>query len=371
MRVAIDAIPLLVRSAGVKNYLYHWTRQLQRLSGDVEIDLFPFLNGPYALDHEKSAVGRLTTYARLGLLFGMNRVPFNISGWISPRADVFHTCKVLNPPRRAKLTATIHDLTCWLLPETHSPANVLGDKRFAEKILQRADGLIAVSEATRLDAIRVLGIAERKIRTIYSGVTDRFFQVTAQDAEAVRARHGLSRPYLLFVGAIEPRKNLETLLDAHGDLTASVREEFDLVVAGPPGWKTEKTLARLRQSERGIRYLGYVPEPDMPGLFAGATAFVYPSLYEGFGFPIAQAMAAGTPVITSAVSAMPEIVGEAGVLVDPRSRMELRDAMQALLTSPPRRAELIRLGRKNAQRFSWAECARQSLEFFRDVAARS
>ena len=132
MRVAIDAIPLLVRSAGVKNYLYHWTRHLQELAGDVEIDLFPFLNGPHALDHEKSAVGQIATWARLGLLFGMNRVPFNVSGWIGPRADVFHTCKVLDPPRRVKLTATLHDLTCWLLPETHSPANVLGDKQIPE-----------------------------------------------------------------------------------------------------------------------------------------------------------------------------------------------------------------------------------------------
>jgi glycosyltransferase involved in cell wall biosynthesis len=370
MRVAIDAIPLLVRSAGVKNYLYHWTRHLQELAGDVEIDLFPFLNGPHALDHEKSAVGQIATWARLGLLFGMNRVPFHVSGWIGPRADVFHTCKVLDPPRRAKLTATLHDLTCWLLPETHSPANVLGDKRFAERILKRADGIIAVSEATRVDAIRILGIPEKKIRTIYSGVAGEFFRVTPADAEAVRSRHGLNRPYLLFVGTIEPRKNVETLLDAYGDLPASIREEFQLVLAGPPGWATEKTLARLRQPGPGIRYLGYVAEPDIPGLFAGATVFVYPSLYEGFGFPIAQAMAAGAPVIASAVSAMPEIVGEAGVLIDPRSRAELRDAMHALLTSLPRRMELIRLGRINARRFSWATCARESQQFFRDVAGQ-
>jgi glycosyltransferase involved in cell wall biosynthesis len=127
-------------------------------------------------------------------------------------------------------------------------------------------------------------------------------------------------------------------------------------------------MARLRQPSPGVRYLGYVAEQDLPGLFAGATAFVYPSLYEGFGFPVAQAMAAGTPVITSSVSALPEIAGGAAILVDPRSEEDLRAAMQQLLTSPSERGRRIELGRENARRFSWVECARQSLRFFEDVA---
>jgi len=126
-------------------------------------------------------------------------------------------------------------------------------------------------------------------------------------------------------------------------------------------------LARLTEPSMGIRYLGYVPEPDLPGLFAGATAFVYPSLYEGFGLPVAQAMAAGTPVITSSVSSLPEIAGGAALLVDPRSEAELRGAMREMLTSPSKRAELSALGRANASRFSWPECARQSLRFFERV----
>jgi alpha-1,3-rhamnosyl/mannosyltransferase len=282
--------------------------------------------------------------------------------------NVFHSCKLMNPPRRAKLTATIHDLTCWLLPETHSPANVAADKRFAERILQRADALIAVSEATRNDAVRILKLVPEKIRVIHHGVADPFFRVTPGDSEAVRTRHGLHRPYLLFVGTIEPRKNVDLLLKAYEGLPSSIREEFDLALAGPPGWAQAETMARLRQPSPGVRYLGYVAEQDLPGLFAGATAFVYPSLYEGFGFPVAQAMAAGTPVITSAVSALPEIAGGAAILIDPRSEGELRGAMQEILTSPSERGRLIELGRENARRFSWVECARQSLRFFEEVA---
>jgi alpha-1,3-rhamnosyl/mannosyltransferase len=367
LQITIDAVPLLVRSAGVKNYLYYWTQHLRQESRGTEIRLFPFLGEPRKLDHEDSMTGPWTTRARLGLIYLLNRFPNDISGWIDPDTDVFHSCKLINPPRRAKLTATVHDLTCWLLPETHSRANVAADKRFAERIFRRADGLIAVSEATRNDAVRVLKLAPEKIRVIHHGVTDPFFQVTRGDAETARKRLGLDRPYLLFVGTIEPRKNVGLLLQAYGGLPLSVREGFDLVIAGPPGWSQAETMARLRQPSPGVRYLGYVAEQDLPGLFAGATAFVYPSLYEGFGFPVAQAMAAGTPVITSGISALPEISGGAAILIDPRSEEELRGAMLRILTSPSERGTRIELGRQNARRFSWADCARQSLQFFEDV----
>ena len=370
IRVTIDAVPLLVRSAGVKNYLYYWTRHLQQEARGVDIRLFPFLDHVHRLNHEGSVANPITTRMRLGMLFLLNRFPNDISGWMDPHADVFHTCKLLNPPRRAKLTATVHDLTCWLLPETHAPANVAADKLFAERILKRADALIAVSEATRGDAIRILNLPPEKIRVIHHGVADPFFQVKPGDAAAVRSRHGLERPYLLFVGTIEPRKNVDRLLNAYRDLPPSTRDEFDLVLAGPPGWAHTETMARLRHPAPGVRYLGYVAEPDLPGLFAGATAFVYPSLYEGFGFPVAQAMAAGTPVITSSVSALPEIAGGAARLIDPLSEAALRDAIQEMLTSPSRRDRWIELGRANARRFSWLDCARQSLQFFEEVAGQ-
>jgi glycosyltransferase involved in cell wall biosynthesis len=367
LRISIDAVPLLVKSAGVKNYLYYWTRHLRQESRGPEIRLFPFLGTPRGLDHEDSMTGPWSTRARLGLIYLLNCFPNDISGWMDSKTDVFHSCKLMNPPRRAKLTATVHDLTCWLLPETHSPANVAADKRFAERILRRADSLIAVSEATRNDAIRILKLAPEKIRVIHHGVADLYFGVTPRDAEAARKRLGLHRPYLLFVGTIEPRKNVDLLLQAYAGLPQSIRDEFDLALAGPPGWAQAQTMARLREPPPGVRYLGYVAEEDLPGLFAGATALVYPSLYEGFGFPVAQAMAAGTPVITSAVSALPEIAGGAAILIDPRSEEALRGAILQILTSPSERDMRIELGRENAKRFSWVECARQSLRFFEDV----
>ena len=233
MRVTIDAVPLLVRSAGVKNYLYYWIQSLRQQAHDVDIQLFPLLGEPDRLNHEGSMADAFTTRLRLGMLFLLNRFPNDIAGWMDPDADVFHTCKLLNPPSRSKLTATIHDLTCWLLPETHLAANVAADKLFADRILRRADGIIAVSEATRDDAVRILKLPPERFRIIHHGVGEVYFQVKPEDAAAARSRLGLKRPYVLFVGSIEPRKNVDLLLNAFDKLPLSVRMEFELVLAGP------------------------------------------------------------------------------------------------------------------------------------------
>jgi glycosyltransferase involved in cell wall biosynthesis len=370
LRIAIDAIPLLVRSAGVKNYLFYWILHLRQRLGDRQVLLFPFLDRLPDLDHEGSIAGPVGTLARQGLLYALNLQPNHAWDWIGPRTDIFHTTKLLHPPRRPRLTAHLHDVTCWLLPEFHQPANVAAEKRFAERVWKRADGLIAVSESTRRDAVRVLGLNPEIIQVIYPGVPLPFFEATAESAVPTCHRYGLERPYALYVGTVEPRKNLDRLLDSWQGLPASVRESYDLVAAGPEGWQSAETMARLRGPAPGVRYLGYVPEPDLPSLTAGATVFVYPSLYEGFGFPVAQAMAGGVPVITSNLSSLPEITGGAALLIDPRSVAEMRAALERLLTSPATRAQLAQAGRVQAQRFRWDVCARQSVEFFQKVLGR-
>ncbi|MGA2037683.1 MAG: glycosyltransferase family 1 protein [Bryobacteraceae bacterium] len=370
MRITIDALPLLFRSAGVKNYLYYWTRHLQRQPA-ADVHLFPALGQATSLDHRRAQAGHIPTLLRLGLFFLMNRLPAGFSQPWFPATDVFHSTRILYPPRRAKLTATIHDLTCWLLPDAHLPATVAFDQRFAEQVWKRADGLIAVSESSRDDAARLLGIPREKMEVIYPGVPEPYFSIDRPEVRRVRDELRLRRPYLLYVGTIEPRKNVDLLLDAYGDLASSISDEFDLVIAGSHGWASRPTMRRLRSSPPNVRYLGYVPESDLPALFAGAAAFVYPSLYEGFGFPVAQAMAAGVPVIASGVSSLPEITGDAAVLIDPRSRTELRDAIERLLTSPSRLAELSKTGRTQARKFSWPAAATRSLDFFARVVGGS
>jgi glycosyltransferase involved in cell wall biosynthesis len=362
MRVLIDATPLLLRSSGVKNYVYYWIRSLQQLAGD-RVAAFPFLDPLGELNHEASITGFWQTWARLGLVLSSNYAPFPLLNAATSRADVFHMSNILirRPPTNTRRTATMHDMTCWLMPEFHTRANVRAAKEFAERVVRRADGLIAVSECTRQDAVRLLGIDPKKIEVIYSGVAGAFFEVSENQIAQARSRYGLTRAYALFVGTIEPRKNLPALLDAWRQTSSSLRDEFELVLAGPLGWGDTSAAAEAR-------YLGYVPEPDLPGLTAGAAVFVYPSLYEGFGFPVAQAMAAGVPVVTSNLSSLPEITGAAAVLVDPRSPAEIAAALERVLTSRSLSDELRRSGAERARRFRWEECARQSLAFFERIA---
>src|SRR5215472_1715730 len=360
MRILIDATSLLLRSAGIKTYTYHWLQHLWQQAGNEQILTFPRISKLAPLQHERSILTPAQTYPQLALPYLANLVPaIPLLRLMAAGVDVFHvSTQIWHPPKNTKLTATIHDMTGHLMPELHTPGNVRAEASFADSVLRRAQRLIAVSENTRADAVRVLGLDPERIEVIYSGIPEVYFGAQPRPAY---------QPYVLFLGTIEPRKNIDTLLDAWQGFR--LHNDFDLIIAGATGWASEKTLARLRsQPPRGVSYLGYVPEDELPGLTAGATAFIYPSLYEGFGFPVAQAMAAGVPVITSNTSCLPEVAGGGALLVDPRSPTEIQSALEKLLTSPLLQRQLGAAGRARAEQYRWEICARRSLEFFRHVA---
>jgi alpha-1,3-rhamnosyl/mannosyltransferase len=358
MRVTIDATSALVRSAGVKSYTYHWLRALRReAAAGEEIRAFPLLKNWASLDHERSALPLAPTILRLGLLHSANVLGPSVLDLLLNGSDVFHAGNLVRQtPRKPRLTATIHDLTAWIMPEVHRRSTLRADDSFEERILKRADGLIAVSENTRQDAIRLLGVRPERIRTIHSGVAEEYFDAPPRTP---------AKPYVLFVGTVEPRKNLDTLLDVWKSMKSDIRDRFDLVIAGPQGWNSSATMARIRQE---ANYLGYIPEAEMPGLVAGASLFIYPSLYEGFGFPVVQAMAANVAVLSSRTSCLPEIGGDAAVYVDPRSPSEMAAQLTRLLESPEERSKLAQLGRARAECYRWERCARESLKFFREIA---
>jgi glycosyltransferase involved in cell wall biosynthesis len=363
MRLTIDLTPMLLRSAGVKNHLYYWTRAMLAGRGANQVELFPFLRSLDALNHEAGVRGipdwRLFVVA--GLHFRATR---GLVQWGIPKAEIFHgSPQMRRRPRCARMTSHIHDLTCWLMPELHTAVNVRGARELAEHVWKRADGLIAVSESAKQDAVRVLGLNPDRICVIHHGVPEAYFE-----AKAVEAGR---RKYALVLGTIEPRKNIDRLLDAWVALPKDVREEHELVIAGPAGWKSEATLARLKGFAGGVQYVGYVAEEELPRLTAGASALLYPSLYEGFGFPLAQAMAAGVPTVTSNVSSLPEVAAGSALLVDPFSASEIRDAILRLLTSPGLQVELGQRGREIASgRYRWEIAARKAWEFFGDVRGR-
>jgi len=353
MRILIDATPVLLRSVGIKTYLYHWIQHLCQQAGNEQILTFPRLDKLAPLNHERSILTPAQTFRKLARLHLANFSP-TLASWATPKTDVFHVSnQIRNRPKNTKVTATIYDLTCRLMPELHTAANIRADESLAKNILQKADALIAISENTRADAIRLLGLDPERVHVIYPGVPEVYFGAQPRPAE---------HPYVLYVGTIEPRKNIDTLLDAWQGFR--LRNDIDLMIVGSSGWGSEKTMARLASRPQGVRYLGYVPEDELPGLTAGATAFLYPSLYEGFGFPVAQAMAAAVPVITSNTSCLPEIAGDSALFVDPRSPVEIQAALEKLLTSQSLRERLRTAGSDRARRYRWDACARQSLEFF-------
>ncbi|MBI1896962.1 MAG: glycosyltransferase family 4 protein [Acidobacteria bacterium] len=365
MHVQIDATSLLLRSAGVKNYTYYWLNALRQAGSHHRFSAFPALGELGALRHESSVVGPWATLPRIALLHFAN-IRFNPAmEFLTAGVDVFHASnQVRNPPRRKLLSATLFDMTCTLMPGKHTRANVRAERNFAERVLKRAAGVISISENTKNDAVKLIGLDPRRIAVIYPGVSGAFFAVSEAQKRAAAIKYGLHKPYVLFVGTVEPRKNIDVLLDAWQQLPPALHEQFDLIIAGSIGWSPENTVRRLQGGIAGVRHTGYVPEADLPALTGGAALFVYPSLYEGFGLPLAQAMAAGVPVITSAVSSLPEVAGPAGLLVDPRSPSELRAAIQRALASPSLLEKMSHAGSRRAREFTWDRCARQSIEFF-------
>lgn len=364
--VTVDVSPFLVNSAGVKTYLYHWLRSLITESrGRLDVRTFPVAYSGEPLRHERSLFGPVGTFRGLAHLGLRNR------GLIPPLAtndSIFHATQLVHcPPSARALTATLHDVTYVLFPEMHTAGTIECHRRFDDAVLPLCRRVFCMSRATADDAVRLLRLPEKRVTVVYQGVEDRFFH--ARDGIA-GAREALTLPahFILCLGTIEPRKNVDTLLSAFLELPEDIRTAFPLVFAGGAGWKSEQLLARIHSNAPHVRYLGYVAEEHLPGLIGAADVLAYPSLYEGFGIPLVQAMAAGTAVLTSGVSSMPEVVGDAGRLIEPRSVASIRAGLLELLTSPAHRAELSSRGEVRARKFTWSRCARQSVQIFEEVA---
>jgi alpha-1,3-rhamnosyl/mannosyltransferase len=258
-------------------------------------------------------------------------------------------------------------MTPVLFPETHSEENVRSFYVHCERVLKRAHALTAISEHSRQDAIRLLRLDPQRIVTIPCLIPPPYFDVAEAQRQSARAALGLMKPYVLFVSTIEPRKNVGRLLDAWLQLPPDYRDAFELVIAGSAGWRSGELAARLRSGISSVRWLGYVAEEHLPGLTAAAELLAYPSLYEGFGLPPAQALAAGVPVLTSNTSSLPEVVGPGGVMVDPLSVAEIAAGLRCLLDDAALRRRLGALGHQHvSERFTPEPIGAASLRFFED-----
>jgi glycosyltransferase involved in cell wall biosynthesis len=235
--------------------------------------------------------------------------------------------------------------------------------------VRRAAALICISEATRLDLVEKIPSSGRRAVVAPLAADARFADpAAAQRAPAVAAKHGIERPYVLAAGTLEPRKNLVRLLQAWALLPDQLRDAYELVLVGPVGWEAEPIVQAARAAR--IRVAGYVPDDELVALYAGCELFCYPSVYEGFGLPVLEAMLAGAPVLTSNVSSLPEVVGDAAVLVDPLSVTANRDALAELLGDADARERLRAAGPVRATLFSWERFATEVRDVLRVMGSR-
>ncbi|HSL59812.1 MAG TPA: glycosyltransferase family 1 protein [Acidimicrobiales bacterium] len=279
--------------------------------------------------------------------------------------DVVHATGVAVPPRSAPLVVTVHDLAVLHDPGHFTRHGVRFLRRAIDLTRRDADLVLCSSAATVADCERA-GFRAERLRQVPLGVE--VAPASPDDVARVRATHGLEGGYLLFVGTVEPRKNLATLLDAVARLDPAVVPR--LVLVGPTGWGDDLG-ARIAALGDRCRPLGFVPAADLPGLYAGAAAFCYPSLLEGFGLPVLEAMAQGTPVVTSTGTATEELVaGGAGIAVDPRDPDAIAGALHRVVTDPALAAELAAVGRRRAAEHTWARTAELTVAAYREAAGR-
>ncbi|MGB8840655.1 MAG: glycosyltransferase family 1 protein [Aliidongia sp.] len=268
--------------------------------------------------------------------------------------------------------ATIHDLSIYLYPECHPPHRVEYMTRHLPRTFAQASRLITVSDTIRRELIERLGLAPERIVTIPNGVGTAYHPRATVALQPLLASYDLVPGlYLLAVGTLEPRKNLEGLLDAYEALPAPLRRRYPLIVAGGAGWRDERLVARLDALVAGgtVRRLGYVPADDLPGLYAGARGFAFPSLYEGFGLPVLEAAASGVPVLSSAATAMAEVLGNDAILVEPRDRAGLVEGLRCLLEDDSLQDRARAAAPGFAERFGWDRCVARTVALYRAVLA--
>lgn len=282
-------------------------------------------------------------------------------------------------PRRwlPPAVVTIHDLGYLHFPQAHPWPQRLYLRLSTQWSVRAAQRVIAISQATADDLQQHLGLApeplQRKVRVIHEAAPEPVGQRGRLAIEGVRRRYGLQRPYALYVGTLQPRKNLSRLIAAYEQLCAGGQADFDLVLAGGTGWLSEPVVARAGQSAYAehIHLPGYVPDDELPALLAGAHVFCYVSLFEGFGLPVLEAQRAGVPVMTSTHSSLPEVAGDAALLVDPLDVEAIAQAMLDLSRDEALRQRLIAAGYANVQRFSWERAAAETLAVLEEAAGKS
>ena len=379
MKILVNATPLLMPLTGIGQYVRSLFTAMDKMP-HADINMY------YGLRCEKgvrplslasgqkvmrslSALQRLIPHART-LRRVAEKALFAHHTRSSTGQTLYHEPRYVPLPYKGPQVVTVCDLSCFDHPQTHPKERVEMMQRNMPAAMAKADHIIVISEATGAALQRWFNVDKSRITNTYLAADPRFQPQSADALAPALASLGLTtEAYVLCVGTLEPRKNLTTLFLAYGGLPAALRQRYPLVVAGMSGWNTEALLKSaedlIRRGE--LRLLGYVADALIPSLYAGAAAFCYPSRYEGFGLPALEAMASSVPVITSNQTSLPEVVGDAGLMLDPDDVDGLREQLQRLLEDRVFAEMLGQRGLARSRIFSWERCARETFAVYEKV----
>jgi len=367
--VAFDVTTALTQRAGVGRYTRELFEALTALPDRPDLRPFyvapaatyPLAAAPSPLHVDRSIRGWRLRMLTRRLLHAPARGPWD-------GADLYHAPDVVYPPVRVPVVMTAHDLSYLVYPRYHTRLNGGYLRLMTPAVTRDARLIIADSDATARDLVERAGVSTRKVRVIYPGVGAVFRQTLAPERiDAARARYGLTGPFILSVGTQEPRKNLAGTLGAYRLLRERRGDAPPLALVGDAGWRLDEAATFGAAPGTMVRRLGFVPDEDLMALYAACDAFVYPSFYEGFGLPVAEALALGAPVVTSNVSSLPEVTGDAALLVDPRSVEEIAAALTRILEDRALADRLRAEGPRRAARFTYEACARHTMEVYREA----
>lgn len=367
MRIAINIAPLCKPRTGVAMFTYYTLRALSRI--DTENTYMLYTNGAISLDFPlppnffirptQMPLPQFQLWFHFGLPVFLRR----------DKIDVFHGTNFLIPPiPSCKTVATIHDMSSILIPEQHKFFHTLSHRLFLKSSMRRADRLVAVSEFTKSEILRLFPQYEGKVFVAQEAAADEFHPINDTSLlDSVRRKHNLPERFFLSVGTLEPRKNITGILRAYAKVKDDIPHK--LVVVGGRGWKYSAIFKLVRELgiEPDVMFTDYVSTAELPVIYNLAEFTVYPSFYEGFGLPPLESLACGTPVITSDRASLPEVVADAALLVNPDDVNDIAEAIARLGISTEERKKLSQKGLARAKLFSWEKTARETLEIYRSL----
>lgn len=379
MKVSLELQPCLRTKSGIGIYSYEISKALQSIN-NLELigDVFNFRDKRNIENYISDINFNINTCKVL--TYGVYRriwkyIPIKYNNLFDDKSDIYHFFDYIVPPRvKGKVVTTIHDLTYELYPSMVEKKTLNRIKKGIQYSIDRADKIITISESSKRDIINILNVDEHNIDIVPPGVDYNLFNKSYKESEkqGIRLKYKLPEKYILYMGTLEPRKNIESIVKAfdlfkkENDLNS---KDIKLVIAGKKGWMFETIFDLVTKLNLGedIVFTDYVDEIDKPIIYGMAKLFIFPSIYEGFGIPVVEAMAASVPVITSNISSLPEVAGDAAIMVQPRDSVSIAEYMNKILSDEVFSLELIKKGHIQAQKFTWEASALRLYEIYKSI----